>query len=138
MYPTDFESPQQGRPPFRGGFRKPNAPQFHWERHARQECGPAHHGRAHAPFAPWPQRFGPPWRRDDRQRGPRGGGPARFAAIRPHIGSLIALVHAAEPHQLEAVQSVLADARRRIAAILAEERPATPAQPVSTGKTALL
>jgi hypothetical protein len=47
-------------------------------------------------------------------------------SLQPVIGQIMALLSAADPRQMGAIQAALEDTRRRIAAILAEELPSNP------------
>lgn len=76
-----------------------------------------------------PRFGGGPWGRHSRHGGsgrePRG---EAFRTLPPSVGNLIALLRASDPAQAGQIKAVLDDARRRIAAILAE----TPSTPTPT------
>lgn len=115
-----------GFPHFAGGWRGPHRHWWGGSPWFGGWGGPRRWGWGRPPFG-GPPHFGPPgaWGR----RGPHPEREQRWATmgtLRPAVGSLIALIRAAEPSDVQAIEGVLADARRRIAAILAESQPTTP------------
>lgn len=133
-----------GQPPFERGWRGPRArgPHMHGP-HWRGDFGPEHRPHERGEFGPGRGSWGRGWRAPFGHGGPhfgppwaRGGfDPERFAAfqsLRPSIGSLMALLRAADARQLRQIQGVLDDTRKRIAAILAEDQPVSPSEPTQT------
>ena len=121
------------------------------QRPERSDFGPWGWGGPRPPFAHGGPGFMPPFARGHHFGGPFGhggprfgggswgrhswhGGPEReargeaFRTLRPSVGNLIALLRASDPAQASQIKAVLDDARRRIAAILAE----TPSAPTPT------
>jgi len=107
-------------------------------RYAQDHAAEDHPGRGPRAWGDWPssegrgdRRDGPPWRRGEwgrewgRDRGPwQGPGREGARGLRHDIQTIVALVRAADARQIDEVRAVLADARKRIAAILAEAQPA--------------
>ncbi|HWE63256.1 MAG TPA: hypothetical protein VHB98_16190 [Chloroflexota bacterium] len=143
MHSEEYHSSFAERPPFARGHRHgPQGPHAHgWGDRprfsGRPGFGPPRWGWQRPPFAHGPRPFGPPWRHGEWHRDPaREQAHAALRSLRPTIAGLIGLAHAAEPSQVEAIQAVLHDARRRIAAILAESGPAPMSRPAAdTGIT---
>jgi len=93
-------------------------PPFAWGHHFG---GPFGHGG--------PRFGGGPWGRHGQHGGPeREARSEAFRTLRPSVGNLIALLRASDPAQAGQIKAVLDEARRRIAAIMAE----TPSSPTPT------
>ena len=105
--PQGWDGP---RPPFAHGgpgFEPPFVRGHHFG-------GPFGHGHGGP-------RFGGPWGRHGRHGGPeREARGEAFRTLRPSVEGLVALLRASDPAQAGQIKAVLDDARRRIAAILAE------------------
>ena len=110
-----------------GGPRGPHAHRHDAQPHAEAGhagFGPQGWGGPRPPFA-----HGGPWGRHGRHGGPeREARGEAFRTLRPSVEGLIALLRASDPAQAGQIKAVLDDARRRIAAILAE----TPSTPTPT------
>jgi len=124
---ADAERPRQqgrgGRDPWgRGGWSAPHA-----HSGPDHEHGPGHdrdhgHGHNHDHGRGDGRGFGAPWQRGHRDA---------IRGLRPEIGGLVAILRDAfmrggiDQRQVGEIRTVLADARTRIAAILAETQPIT-------------
>jgi len=110
-----------------GGPRGPHAHRHDAQPHAEAGhagFGPQGWGGPRPPFA-----HGGPWGRHGRHGGPeREARGEAFRTLRPSVEGLVALLRASDPAQAGQIKAVLDDARRRIAAILAE----TPSTPTPT------
>jgi len=115
-----FDGPGARGP--RGPWDAPHRGHGGWDDQYRPD---ARGGRGYGP--PW-RRGGRGWRGDGHDRGPDQGR-ATVGALRSEVGALIGLLRGAwrqgapDARQLDEIRAVLADARTRIAAIMAETQP---------------